>query len=155
MKSKTSMAAIAALGTLVLAASPVVHAGSQDEWLMQQLQITDGYAYNAQGEKDAAYDRNAAAATTSGDRAQSEWLMRQLQITDGYAPADGVQGTKRAIASEPDGAGPTVIGDGTQSEWFAQQLQTTDGYAPPPVVRAKDEKGTVASAYQGVGTTQN
>jgi hypothetical protein len=155
MKSKTSIAAVAALGTLILAASPVAHAGSQDDWLMQQLQITDGHAYNAQGEKGATFDRNTAGPTTSGERAQSEWLMRQLQITDGYAPADGVQGTKRAIASEPDGAGPTVVADRAGSEWVMQQFQITDGYAPPPVARVKDEQGTVTSAYRGVGATQN
>jgi hypothetical protein len=156
MKSKTSIAAVAALGTLILAASPVAHAGSQDDWLMQQLQITDGYAYNAQGKKDAAaFDRSAAAPATSGDRAQSEWVIRQLQITDGYAPVDGVQGVKNAVASEPDGTGPTVVADRARSEWAMQQLQITDGYAPPPVARAKDETRTSTFAYQGAGTTQN
>lgn len=86
---------------------------------------------------------------------EPDWFLQQLQITDGYAPVYSVQGQKDAAAFGLEGAGPTVIEDRTLSEWLAQQLQMTDGYAPPPVVRAKDEKGTMTSAYQGVGTTQN
>jgi hypothetical protein len=159
MKSKTAIALAAALSTSLLAAPAVSHAESQFEWVQRQLQMTDGYAPPppAVSAKDGI---RSGASTYEGtaltvNPAQSDWAMRQLQITDGYAPVDGVPGKKNAVASEPDGARPTVIGERTQSEWFAQQLQMTDGYAPPPVVRAKGEKGTVTSAYQGVGTTQN
>ena len=160
MKSKTAIALAAALSTSLLAAPAVAHAESRFEWVQRQLQMTDGYApppavSAKHGIRSGTATYEGTALTVTRNPAQSDWVLQQLQITDGYAPFDGVPGEKDAVASEPDNAGPTAIGDRTQSEWFAQQLQITDGYAPPAVVRVKNEKGTVTSAYQGVGTTQN
>jgi len=161
MNSKTAIALAAALSTSLLAAPAVAHAESQFEWVQRQLQVTDGYAppppvvSSKDGIRSGTATYEGTALTVTRDPAQSDWVMHQLQITDGYAPFDGVPGYKDAVVTEPDNAGPTAIGDRTQSEWFAQQLQITDGYASSPVARARDEKGTVTSAYQGVGTTQN
>ena len=195
MKAKTYVAAMAALGTLILAASPAVHAGNDDdrmqrsdrsplllpdkpksdmrsgtpryegtslttaresaqsEWLMRQLQISDGYApvFDTPGPKDAVAD--GARPADSGDRAQAEWLTRQLPITDGYAPARGAQDGKSTVVFAPEGAEP-IARERAQSEWLMRQLQVTDGYAPTPVARAKDGTKTLTSAYQGVGTAQ-
>lgn len=148
MKSKIAIAAAAALGTLALATSPVARAGdqfNQDAWLMQQLQISDGYAPPVSANFAPSFGRNAAGQNVSAEaRAQSEWLTRQLQISDGYLPPDDSFAEKKTVAYEP--ASPA---ERAQSEWLAQELQVTDGYAPPLAARADDRSETMTSTYDG------
>jgi hypothetical protein len=152
MKSKASIAATTAgLTALMLAAPPIARAGIQDDWLVQQLQITDGYAPPASANFSARFDRSAAGQNVSKeDRAQSGWLTQQLQISDGYAPFDGSFARTNTAASEPSSTEQQG-----QSEWLTRQLQITDGYGLPPVARATDQPGTMTSAYQARGNTHN
>lgn len=145
MNSKSAIALTTALSTFLLAAPIASHAESQDEWLLRQLRITDGYAPSdsVQGEQYAVATKPAGARpAVIGDRTQSEWFTRQLQISDGYGPVNYVPGETRAVASESD-----VIADRAQSEWLTRQLQISDGYGP--VDYAPGETRVVASEPGG------
>lgn len=84
MKSKTAIALAAVLSTSLFAAPAISHAESGTVWLMQQLQMTDGYAPPPPAASSGSSTYEGAAVTVNP--AQSDWVVRQLQMTDGYAP---------------------------------------------------------------------
>jgi len=88
MYSKAAIALAAALSASIFAAPTFVRAESQDKWLTQQLQMTDGYApAPAVASKDEGRSGTStyegAAFTVTSDRDQSDWLIQQLKRTDG------------------------------------------------------------------------
>ena len=93
----------ASLGAALLATLPTMSsAETQTEWLLRQLQISDGGTQPApqampgketvgktgsfEGAGLQSRQGKPGASTVSRTESQSEWLLRQLQVTDGYSP---------------------------------------------------------------------
>lgn len=93
----------ATLGTLILAATPAVtHAAGPSDWLLRQLEQTDGYDFRSNSSADQSYQSTDASGSVPAAAAQAGDSIRQNKALGAARSPTGrsgaVDGSSRAGA---------------------------------------------------------
>lgn len=87
MRSSHKVSAAAVLATLTLAATPVVTQAAGDaDWVMRQLEQTDGYDFRSGSSSDQSYQSMGTSDNASAAAAPASEATRQ-ERTLGAAPS--------------------------------------------------------------------
>jgi hypothetical protein len=104
----------AILGTLLWSVAPLAaEAGAQDEWLLRQMQVTDGdrpdVLYGPVPRPQTRYERTSIEGPAATRGTQCDWHTSQQHLTDGSSPAAADSAcSKRSDASPYEGTALSV-----------------------------------------------